>query len=171
MTAIVDYLDKIEDILEEAKSFPFSSKIHVDKDDLLDILGEIRLNLPNEIRQAQRIIDEYDKIIQEAKDRGSAMIKDAEKQCEKLSNEHEVYVLAVQKANALMDEAKQSARDVQMNAMSYADNILSRTETMLKEAMISYDKQTRTIDDHFSNLIETLYRNRKEIKGESGLKE
>lgn len=166
MESLVDYLDMIEDILESAKSFPFSNKISVDKENLLDIIGEIRLNMPNEIRQAQRIISDHDKIIKEANDKALLMIKEAERQCEKMANDHEVYKKAVEKANELLDEAKQSARDVRINAMCYADEILSKTETMLKEAMISYEKETRAIDDHFSSLIEILYRNRKELKGE-----
>lgn len=162
-----DYLDALEDMLENAKTFPFSNKISVDKEEIMDIINEIRLNSPNEIRQAQRIIADHDKIIKEAQDKAKLIFKDAERQCDKMANEHEIYKHAIAKANELLDEAKQSARDVRVNAMSYAEEILSKTETMLKEAMISYEKETRAIDDHFANLIEILYRNRKELKGET----
>jgi HrpE protein. len=167
MESLIDYLDMLEDTIESAKSLPFSSKVSVDKENLLDIIGEIRLNMPNEIRQAQRIISDHDKIIKEAQDKAISMINEAHRQCEKAANEHEIYKKAIEQANELLDEAKQSARDVRLNAMSYADEILSKTETMLKEAMLSFEKQTRSIDDHFSNLIEVLYRNRKELKGEN----
>lgn len=166
MAAINELLDNLEDYLENAKSFPFSSKISVEKEVLLDIIAEMRLSLPNEIRQAQRIISDYDKIIKEANDKAMSIIHSSEKQCEKMANDHEVYKKALEKANEVLDEAKQSARDVRLNAISYADEILSKTETVLKEAMIAFDKENRNIDDHFSNLINLLYRNRKELKGE-----
>ena len=143
MESLIDYLDMLEDTIESAKSLPFSSKVSVDKENLLDIIGEIRLNMPNEIRQAQRIISDHDKIIKEAQDKAISMINEAHRQCEKAANEHEIYKKAIEQANELLDEAKQSARDVRLNAMSYADEILSKTETMLKEAMLSFEKQTR----------------------------
>lgn len=166
MAAINELLDNLEDYIESAKSLPFSSKISVEKETILDIISEMRLNLPNEIRQAQRIISDYDKIIKEANDKAKNIIINSEKQCERLVNDHEVYKKALEKANELLEEAKENARDARSNAMRYADEMLAKTETILKEAMIAFDKETRNIDDHFSNLINVLYKNRKELKGE-----
>ena len=165
--ALIDYLDILEDIIESARSLPFSNKISLEKEKLLDVISEMRLNVPNEIRQAQRIVSDHDSIIKEAKEQALRMIDEAEKQREKLANEHEVYKKAIEQADELVSEAKQTAREMRLSAMSYADDILSKTETMLKETMLSFDKQTRNIDDHFTKLIEILYLNRKELKGEN----
>lgn len=165
MESLTDYLDALEDIIETSRAFPFSSKISIDKESVTEIISEMRLNMPNEIRQAQRIISDHDKILKDAEAQAISMIKDAEHQCEKMANEHEIYKKAIEQANELLDEAKQSARDVRLNAMSYADEILSKTETIIKESMVLFNKETRKVEDHFASIIEILYSNRKELNG------
>ena len=168
MKAIDEILDELEEYIEQAKNLPFSAKISVDKETVLSLINELRLNLPNEILQAKRIIGDYDRIIKEAEIKASDLIKNAYAQSGEMIGEHEIYIKAVAKANELMEEAKQSARDVRKNAIIYADELISRLETVLKEAMITYQKQSRMAEDCFSQLLNTLSKNRRELKNENG---
>ena len=168
MKAIDEILDELEEYIEQAKNLPFSAKISLDKETVLSLINELRLNLPNEILQAKRIIGDYDRIIKEAEIKASDLIKNAYAQSGEMIGEHEIYIKAVAKANELMEEAKQSARDVRKNAIIYADELISRLETVLKEAMITYQKQSRMAEDCFSQLLNTLYKNRRELKNENG---
>ena len=87
MNSIFDLLDELEDMLDSAPTKAFSKKISIDRDALFELIGDIRLSLPVEIKQAQRIADNCDKIINDANNKAQSIIKDAEEKCERLISE------------------------------------------------------------------------------------
>ena len=165
MDSLLDYLDQIEDILDASKSVPFSNKISVEKERIYDVMNEIRLNLPTEIRHAQRIIEDHDKIIADARVKASGILKEAEEEAKLLTNEHEIFRRANEQASDLIEESKKNARDLRVNAMDYADEILEKTENMIKEGMENIDEQFRMVNSYLSQTIDVLYENRQSLRG------
>ena len=165
MDSLLDYLDQIEDILDASKSVPFSNKISVEKERIYDVMNEIRLNLPTEIRHAQRIIEDHDKIIADARVKASSILKEAEEEAKLLTNEHEIFRRANEQATDLIEESKKNARDLRLNAMDYADEILEKTEGMIKEGMENIDEQFRLVNNYLSQTIDVLYENRQSLRG------
>lgn len=165
MESLLDYLDIFEDLLDNGKAVPFSNKTSVNREKMYDIINEIRLNIPNEIRQAQKIIEDHDRIINDAKTKAAAIIREAENDAKMMTNSHEIYKMATEQASEIMEEAKKSARDMRLNAMDYADEILAKTESMIREAMGNLEQQHRIMDDYFSRTVDVLYQNRQELRG------
>ena len=64
---VLELLEEIEDIVDTASGFPLTGKIMVDAQELLEIVKDIRAELPEEIQQAQWIKNERDRILDEAK--------------------------------------------------------------------------------------------------------
>lgn len=166
MESLLDYLDIFEDLLDSGKVVPFSSKISVNREKMYDIINEIRLNIPNEIRQAQKIIEDHDRIINDAKTKAAAILREAENDAKMMTSSHEIYKRATEQASEIMEETKKSSRDMRLNAMDYADEILAKTEAMVKEAMDNLDQQHRIMDDYFGRTVDVLYQNRQELRGE-----
>ena len=165
MDSLLDYLDRIEDILDASKSVPFSSKISVEKERIYDVMSEIRLHLPNEIRHAQRIIEDHDRIISDAHSKAAAILKDAEEEAKILTNEHEIFRRANEQATDIIEESKKSARELRLNAMDYADEILEKTEGMIKETMENIGEQFKLVNDYLSQTADVLYENRQSLRG------
>jgi vacuolar-type H+-ATPase subunit H len=165
MKALLNYLDDIEDILENSKSVPFSNKVSVEKERIYDIIGEIRLELPHEINQAQRIIDDHDKIINDAKNRGKDIIRDAEEDSKMYVNEHEIVRRANDEADIILEEARRDARDMRLNAMDYADEMLKKTEDSIQEAMRNMEIHYKMMLDYFQETINVIYENRQQLRG------
>ena len=165
MESLQEYLDMLEDLIEGSKTMPFSNKVSLDKEQVFDLISEMRLNLPNEIRQAQKIIEDHDRIIADAKNKAGSIIKEAEHRSQEMADEHSIYKMAVEQARELMDETKKSARDMRVSAIDYADEILQKTENAVRESMSSLNLQYRAIEDSFSETIEVLYANRQELRG------
>ncbi|MDR1643382.1 MAG: ATPase [Clostridiales bacterium] len=164
MESILEYLEMLEDFIENSRPIPFSSKVSVDREKIYDIIREIRLNLPNEIRQAQRIIEEHDKIINDAKIKASGVIKEAEGTAKMMTNSHEIFKRATEQAERAVEETKKSARDMRLNAMDYADEILAKTEKTIQEAMTNIDQQHQLLADYFTTTMDVLYSNRQELR-------
>lgn len=167
MDSLLDYLEMLEDLIEGSKTMPFSNKVSLDKDQIFDIISDMRINLPNEIRHAQKIIDDHDRIINDAKNKASQILKEAEHRSQEMADEHEVYKAAMEQARDLMDDTKKSARDMRLSAIDYADEILLKTENAIRESMNNMNLQHRAIEDSFSETIEVLYSNRQELRGGS----
>ncbi len=165
MDSIFDLLDELEDILEGAATRPFSNKIVVNKEELFEIIGEIRLNLPGEIKQAQRIADNCDKIINDANNKAKDIIKDAEDRCERLISDHEITKKAKEEAVLITDDAKANSREMRLAAVEYADNLLARAEEAVRETLDEFVKSCRSTEDFLSREIDVIYENRQELRG------
>ncbi|MDR0272855.1 MAG: hypothetical protein LBI27_06020 [Clostridiales bacterium] len=165
MDALLDYLDDIEEVLESSKSLPFTNKISVEKERVLDILNEIRLNLPDDIRSAQRILGDHDRIVAEAERKSQAILESAENEAKIRTNNHEIFRRASDQASETVEEAKRNARDLRLNAMDYADSMLKDAEDQVKEYMSNIEEQHKKVMDYFNQLIDVIYENRQQLRG------
>ena len=75
---IFTLLETLEDILKKSRNVPFSSKCIVDKEEVLDIIKEIRLKLPDELKQAKWVKEERQKFLVQAQNEADDIIKEAE---------------------------------------------------------------------------------------------
>lgn len=139
-------IDEVEDILEAGTSIPLTGRVLVDKNELLDIVKEIRIKLPDEIKQAAWIKEERQRIIDEAQKTASTMVEDAEKRLEELINNEEVLRVANERAEEIITKAKLSSDEIRLGSLEYADEIL-------------YEAQEK-----FKELIQLLNENRKELR-------
>ena len=91
MSRIEQVISDIEAYLDDCKFQPFSNtKIIVDKDQLEDMLAELRLKTPEEIKKYQKIINNKEAILNDAKEQADAILDAAKVQTEELINEHEI---------------------------------------------------------------------------------
>ena len=176
MESIENYLIQIEDILEECKAVPFSGKVAVDRETIYEVIDEIRMNMPNEIKEAKKVFENRDKYLrdaekradmirEEAKKEALEIIKDAENKLAKLTHEHEVFKNATIEAEKIIDEAKQDAKNMRLSALEYTDEILAKGEHAVKVALENLNKQFQSTDSYFSQVLSTLYDNRQELRG------
>jgi len=87
---ILSILESLEDLVEKSVSVPFSGKCMIDKEEILEIIKEIRLKLPDDIKQAKWVKEERQRILLEAQKEANEIIKDAENQISSLIDEHEI---------------------------------------------------------------------------------
>lgn len=164
MESILAFLDRIEDVLEESRGVPFSNKVSVDKESIYEIIDDIRLNLPNEIRQAQRIVTDCEKIMSDGKAKSQAMIRDAEAQVDRLINEHEISKRAHEHARQIIEEGRRETMDMHLSAREYVDEILEKTEHAVQNAMDNILKQSHAIESYLSETADVIYQNRQELR-------
>ena len=87
---IFTLLETLEDILERSKTIPFSNKGVIDKEELLEIIKEIRLKLPDELKQAKWVKEERQRILVEAQKEADDIVKEAENRIISMIDEHEI---------------------------------------------------------------------------------
>ncbi len=143
---LLTLIDEVEDIIEAGNSVPLTNKVMINKEEILDIIQEIRIKLPDEIKQAAWIKEERQRIIDEAQKAADSMLSEAETKLEALIDREEVYRQAVLKAEETMRKAQLSSDEIMAGAMEYADEILFEAQ------------------EHFKDIIQLLNENRKELR-------
>lgn len=157
---IFAFLEALEDILEKGKVLPFTEKCIVEKNELLDIIKEIRLNLPDELKQAKWIREERERIIAEAQKDAEDIVKEAENRIISMIDEHEITKKAYDKKNEIIAEANEMYREYSKDAVNYADGILSNIE----ENMMKLGETLSGVETSIKTALETIQNNRKELK-------
>ena len=102
---IFTLLETLEDILEKSKNVPFTDKCIVEKNEILDIIKEIRLNLPDELKQAKWIKEERERIIAEAQKDAEDLMKEAENRIISMIDEHEITKKAYEQKAQIIETA------------------------------------------------------------------
>ena len=87
---IFTLLETLEDLLERSRNLPFSEKSIVNKDEMLDLIKEIRLKLPDELKQAKWVKEERQRILVEAQKEADGIVKEAENRIIAMIDEHEI---------------------------------------------------------------------------------
>ena len=132
---IFTLLEELEDILERSKSVPFSGKSVVDKEEILEIIKEIRLKLPDELKQAKWIKEERQRILVEAQKEADDIVKEAENRIISMINENEITKKAYEKKAEIIETANEMSREISKGTKDYADNILEGLEVALEDAL------------------------------------
>ena len=132
---IFTLLETLEDILEKSRAIPFSSKSIVEKDEMLDIIREIRLKLPDELKQAKWVREERQRILVEAQNEADEIIKEAENRIISMIDEHEITRKAYDKKVEIIENANEMSREISNGTKEYADNVLNGVEIALQEAL------------------------------------
>lgn len=143
---IFTLLERLEDILESGRTLPFSNKEIVNKEDLLDIIKEIRLKLPDELKQAKWVKEERERIMLEAQKEADDIVKEAENRIISMIDEHEITRKAYEQKAEIIETANEMSREISKGTRDYADGILEKIEIALEDA------------------IKTIQNNRKELK-------
>ena len=100
---IFELLESLEDIIESSKTVPFTSKGIVDKLEILNLIKEIRLKLPDELKQAKWVKEERQRILVEAQKEADGIVKEAENRIISMIDEHEITKKAYEQKNMQMD--------------------------------------------------------------------
>ena len=132
---IFTLLESLEDILERSKGVPFSSKCMVDKEAVLEIIKEIRLKLPDELKQAKWVKEERQRILDESKKEADDIVKEAENRIISMIDEHEITRKAYEKKAEIIETANEMSREISKGTKDYADNILAGLEKSLLDAL------------------------------------
>lgn len=137
---IFNLLEKLEDIVENSWSIPLTGRAMVSKKEMIELLKEIRVMLPDEIKQAKWIKEERQRFLFEAQQEAQTIIKEAENRIVSMIDESEITRKSYEQANETIINAQKTAKEIREGSVEYADEILTKIEETLKEAYLEIHK-------------------------------
>lgn len=132
---IFTLLENLEELLDSGAKVPFSNKVLVDREELAEILENIRLKLPDELKQAKWVKEERQRIISDAQKEADSIIKETETRIISLVDDHEITRQALAQKEEIIESADKIAREISMGTREYADALLGRLEEILQETL------------------------------------
>ena len=173
---IEQLIDEIEDYIDGCKFQPLSkTNIIVNKEEIDELLRELRMKTPDEIKRYQKIISNKEAILNDARSKAEALIKDATVQTTELINEHEIMQQAYAQANEvvraaatqaqeILNNATIAANGVRTSAMQYLDEMLSNLENAMTATLTATTEHYESFFNTINGYNEIVKANRAELR-------
>lgn len=141
---VLRLVDKLEALVTSATKVPITSKVLVDEQEVLDIIDQMRVAFPEELRQAKKLSQERERLLNQAQSDVDKIVAGAREQAAGMVANSEVVVLANRQADETVGAAMQRANDIRRESDSYAVDVLSRLEAELQR-LLAQCRKGRTL--------------------------
>ena len=164
---VLELLDEFESKLEISSSIPFSGKILIDRGEIFNLLKEIQLLLPDEIKHAKWIRDDRNNIIDEAKREAELIISeaknkeqeiliDAQQQSNELLDKHKLLVIAKERAENIVGKAKLEAKDIRQNSFEYSLELINKVHNNMDDITQLLEKNRQELNSYLESEDENI---------------
>ena len=130
-------IDKLDDVIHNARTVPLTDSVMIDREEIYDLLDQMRSTVPEEIKQARWIVKERQEMLAEAKQEAERVVAESQERADKLASETEVVRLAEKNAQQIVEEAHEREREIRLGAEDYADEMLANLEVNLEKFLVA----------------------------------
>jgi cell division septum initiation protein DivIVA len=143
-------LQQLEDLVREAKSMPLSSSALVNRDEVLELILEMKETLPEEIKQARWVVKDREELLGKARAEGERVVAEAEEEQLRMARREEIVTRAKDEAERIIQQAEEDGRKMRLESEDYVDAKLAQFEIALRkiqeEARSSARQVGKTLD-------------------------
>src|SRR6476619_4842607 len=133
-------IDKLDQLVHEAKAVPLTDQVRIDREEIWEILDQMRATIPEEIKQARWIVKERQEMLAEAKREAERLVAEAREQAAREASQQEIVKQAERQAAELLAEARRQDRSIRHGAEDYADGILENLHHNLGKIMDALER-------------------------------
>lgn len=143
---IDDNLNYLDELLDRAATVPFSTKkVVVELEAVRDCINDIRVNLPQEIKQAQLIVKDRKSIMEQAKNEEERIIRQAEERAKQITSNNEITIQAKQRAVEIITQAQDKSKEIRNATNEYIENVLNQAEQVLASNLADLKKTRQAV--------------------------
>jgi cell division septum initiation protein DivIVA len=155
---ILYLLDQLEEVLGGGSRLPLTSRTLVDEQEILDILDQIRVSIPDELTAARRLTQDRDQIMTDAQAEAERVLRDADAQAANRVADHSLVRAAELRAADIEDRALHQAAEVRREADAYAYKVLQKLREHVAQVAQTVDHgltelESREVRDELPNRV------------------
>jgi hypothetical protein len=132
---LIEQIEELQVLVEEAKAVPLSSSAVVNREELLELLAQLKEAVPDEIRQARWMSRDRDELLARARKEAERVIQEAAEQRDRLLSRTEIVHAAQRDAERIIDDAKERGAQIRAEAEDYVDQKLAAFEILLNKTL------------------------------------
>jgi F0F1-type ATP synthase membrane subunit b/b' len=129
-------VDRLEALVNSSRRVPLSSRIMVEEEDLLALIGQMRQTIPGEIKQARRVLQDREQIIKGAQTEAEKIVNLARERAEYMINNEGVLTVAKERGEQVLTDAQRDAQTTRGEIDEYAIDVLSHLEQQLEQHLV-----------------------------------
>src|SRR5947199_8936121 len=133
-------IDQLDDLVHNARPVHLTDQVRVDREEIYDLLDQMRATIPEEIKQARWIVKERQEMLAEAKREAERIVREARDQQSRLVSNEEVTKQAERAADEIIEDARAREREIRLGAEDYADEILNTLEVNLEKFLAAVQR-------------------------------
>jgi len=132
---ILHLVDRLEEIFNSGRPIPFTHNLVVDEDRVLDLIDQMRVSIPDEVKKAQQVLAQRDRVLAQAQEEAARTVQLAKEKGEQLMDRESVVMAAQTRADQILQTAKADADAIRADADDYALEMLTQLETELAKSL------------------------------------
>ena len=132
---ILHLIDRLEELFNESRALPFTHNVVVDEDKMLDIIDQMRITIPEEVKKAQQLLNQSDRILAQAEEKANRTTALAEEKANQMTSEDSLLEEAQRRADKILEQALADAEATRIEADNYVVETLSNLEDELSRIL------------------------------------
>lgn len=142
---ILHLVDRLEELFNESRSVPFTHSVIVDEDLMLDIIDQMRVSIPEEIKKAQQLLAQKDRILAQAQEEANRTLALAREKSETVVERDSIVQAAQARAEQIIAQAKVDIENTKREADDYVLDTLTKLELELDRSLSQVRNGIRTL--------------------------
>lgn len=147
---ILQLIDRLEELFNQSKSIPLTRNVMVDEDRMLDIIDQMRIAIPEEVKKAQQLLGQRDRVLAQAQEEANRTLELARQKADQLASKEMVVQEAQRRADQILTQARTDAEHVRVDADDYVLDSLTQLQTELERITNQVANGIRTVNEEQS---------------------
>lgn len=147
---ILQLIDRLEELFNQSKSIPLTRNVMVDEDRMLDIIDQMRIAIPEEVKKAQQLLGQRDRVLAQAQEEANRTLELARQKADQLASKEMVMQEAQRRADQILTQARTDAEHVRGDADDYVLDSLTQLQTELERITNQVANGIRTVNEEQS---------------------
>jgi len=144
---ILHLVDRLEELFNESRTLPFTRNAVVDEDKMLDIIDQMRVTIPNEVKQAQQVLAQRDRVLAQAQEEANRIVALAREKADQLVEHEAIVRSAMSRADQIMAQARTDAQTTRRDADDYVINSLQHLDGELTKLQTQVRNGVRKLEE------------------------
>ena len=144
---ILQLIDRLEELFNQSKSIPLTRNVMVDEDRMLDIIDQMRIAIPEEVKKAQQLLGQRDRVLAQAQEEANRTLEIARQKADQLVAKEMVAQEAARRAEQILAQARTDAENVRIDADDYVLDSLNQLQAELERITNQVANGIRTVKD------------------------
>ena len=147
---ILQLIDRLEELFNESKSIPLTRNVMVDEDRMLDIIDQMRIAIPEEVKKAQQLLGQRDRVLAQAQEEANRTLELARQKSDQMVTKEMVAQEASRRAEQIVAQARVEAENIRADADDYTINSLTQLQDELERISNQVTNGIRVLKDELS---------------------
>jgi vacuolar-type H+-ATPase subunit H len=144
---ILQLIDRLEELFNESKNFPFTKNVMVDEDRMLDIIDQMRIAIPEEVKKAQQLLGQRDRVLAQAQEEANRTLEIARQKADQLVSKDMVVQEAQRRADQILAQARAEGETTRADADDYVVQSLTQLQEELERITNQVNNGIRAVKE------------------------